>query len=64
MSAYCVVKYAYKFSVHMIRSENCDQNPRIENTETFLSQVYFILTENVLQLLFSQKQLILVENFL
>ena len=33
-------------------AENVDQNPRVENTETFLSHVYFILTENLLYTLF------------
>ena len=36
-----------------LMAENFDQNPRIENTEMFLSQVHFILTESVLYTLFS-----------
>ena len=34
-------------------AENVDQNPLVENTETFLSHVYFILTENLWYTLFS-----------
>ena len=34
-------------------AENFDQNPRVESTETFLSQVQFIITENLLYTLFS-----------
>ena len=45
-------------------AENFDHNPHIENTETFLSQVYFIIRENFLITLFSRKQLILAENLL
>ena len=44
-------------------AENFKQIPRIESTETFLSQVYYILTENLLFTLFSRKQLILEDNF-
>ena len=32
-------------------AENFEQNPRVENTETFYSQVYFILTEKFLYIL-------------
>jgi hypothetical protein len=34
-------------------AENVDQNPRVENTEIFLSNVFCILTENLLYTLFS-----------
>ena len=34
-------------------AENFDQNPPLENTETFLSHVYFVLTENSLYTLFT-----------
>ena len=53
-----------KFWKISLLAENVDQNPRVENKEPFLSQVYFILTENFLYRLFSQKQLILAENLL
>jgi hypothetical protein len=53
-----------KFWKISLLAENFDQNLRVENTETFLSHVYFILPENFLYTLFSQKQLILTEHFL
>ena len=45
-------------------AENVDENPRVKNTESLVSHVYFILPENVLYTLFSQKQPILAEHFL
>ena len=34
-------------------AENVDMNPRAENTETFLSRIYLILTETFLYTLLS-----------
>jgi hypothetical protein len=41
--AYLVCRKFWKFS---LLAENVDQNPLVENAETFLSLCYFILTEN------------------
>ena len=42
-----------KFWKISLLAENFDKNLRVENTETFLSHVYFILNENLLYILFS-----------